>query len=189
MVYLLLATYGTVLFAELLGDKSFYTISSLTTRFRAAHVLGGISIAFAGKMLVAVMVGQAIAGLPAALVAGVSAATFFATALVIWFKKPRSEKPGLEPEGRWPRATGVSFAAVFLTEWGDVGQIAAATLVASYHAPFVIWVGATAAMITKGLLAVTLGVGLRQRIPQSGLRYGAFAMCLVMGILAALRID
>ena len=63
MFYLLLATYGTVLLAELLGDKSFYTISSLTTRFRAVHVLGGISIAFAGKMLVAVMLGQAIAGL------------------------------------------------------------------------------------------------------------------------------
>jgi putative Ca2+/H+ antiporter (TMEM165/GDT1 family) len=187
MVYLLLATYGTVLFAELLGDKSFYTISSLTTRFRAAHVLGGISVAFAGKMLVAVLVGQAIAGLPPALVAGISAATFFATALAIWFKKPRREKR--EGDEGWPRATTVSFAAVFLTEWGDVGQIAAATLVASYHAPFIIWVGATAAMMTKGLLAVTLGVGLRQRIPQSGLRYGAFAMCVVMGILAALRID
>jgi putative Ca2+/H+ antiporter (TMEM165/GDT1 family) len=94
MVYLLLATYGTVLFAELLGDKSFYTISSLTTRFRAAHVLGGISVAFAGKMLVAVLVGQAIAGLPPALVAGISAATFFATALAIWFKNARPESAG-----------------------------------------------------------------------------------------------
>jgi putative Ca2+/H+ antiporter (TMEM165/GDT1 family) len=189
MFYLLLATYGTVLFAELLGDKSFYTISSLTTRFRPAHVLGGISIAFAGKMLVAVLLGQAIAGLPPALVASVSAATFFTTALVIWFKKPRSEKPELDAARRWPRAATVSFAAIFLTEWGDVGQIAAATLVASYHAPFIIWLGATSAMMTKGLLAITLGIGLRDRIPQSSLRYGAFAMCLVMGILAALRID
>jgi putative Ca2+/H+ antiporter (TMEM165/GDT1 family) len=189
MLYLLLATYGTVLLAELLGDKSFYTISSLTTRFRPLHVLGGISIAFAGKMLVAVLLGQAIAGLPPALVAGVSAATFFTTALFIWFKKPQSGKPEPEAGKHWPRAATISFAAIFLTEWGDVGQIAAATLVATYHAPVIIWFGATAAMMTKGLLAITLGVGLRQRIPQASLRYGAFAMCMVLGILAVLRID
>ena len=189
MLYLLLATYGTVLFAEMLGDKSIYTISSMATRFRALHVLCGITLAFAGKMLVAVLIGQAIAALPPALVAGVSAATFFTTALVIWFKKPESRKPERAPEQYWARTVAFSFAAIFFTEWGDVGQIAAATLVARYQSPFIIWLGATAALVTKGLLAIILGIGLRERIPPRCLRYGAFAMCLMMGILAAFRIN
>jgi putative Ca2+/H+ antiporter (TMEM165/GDT1 family) len=189
MLYLLLAAYGTVLFAEMLGDKSIYTISSLTVRFRSVHVLGGISIAFAGKMLVAVLIGQTIAKLPASLVAGMSTATFFTTALIIWFKKSEGRMPERLQDQYWMRGVMLSFTAIFFTEWGDVGQIAAATMVARYQAPYVIWLGATVALVTKGLLAITLGAGLRKRISQRVLRYGAVAMCLTMGILALFKID
>ncbi len=189
MLYLLLATYGTVLLAEMLGDKSIYTISSLTTRFRARHVLTGISLAFAGKMLVAVLVGRAIAQLPPALIAGVSAVTFLATALVIWFRTPERRGASSVPVPYWTRAVAVSFAAIFFTEWGDVGQIATATLAARYHEPLLVWFGATAALVTKGLLAITLGVELRKRVSPRYARYGAVTLCLAMGILAAFRID
>jgi len=53
-----------VLFAELLGDKSIYTIGSLTTRVRGAHVVAGITLAFAAKMAVAVMAGRPFWGSP-----------------------------------------------------------------------------------------------------------------------------
>jgi len=43
LIAILAVVYGAVLFAELLGDKSIYTIGSLTTRFRAAHVVAGIT--------------------------------------------------------------------------------------------------------------------------------------------------
>jgi len=189
MLYLVLAAYSTVFFAEMLGDKSLYTISSLTLRFRPMQVLVGITVAFAGKMLVAVLIGQTIAQLPAGVVAGASAVTFFATALVIWFRKTEGSKRERELSPEWPRATALSFIAIFFTEWADVGQIAAATLVARYHAPFLVWLGATAALITKGVLALALGAVLRKRLPQNALRYGAVAMCMVMGVLAVLRID
>ncbi|HEX8458586.1 MAG TPA: TMEM165/GDT1 family protein [Pyrinomonadaceae bacterium] len=189
MFYLFAAVYGTVLFAELLGDKSLYMISSLTARFRLAHIFAGLSLAFAGKMLVAVLVGQTIATLPLKLVAGISAATFFLTALALWFKKTEASRTEHEPSPDWTRATAVSFAAVFFTEWGDIGQITAATLVARYQAPLVIWLGATIALVTKGLLAITLGVGLRKHISPRWLRYGAVVMCLTMGVLAAFGVD
>lgn len=189
MLYLLLAAYGSVFFAELLGDKSIYTISSLSTRFRSLHVFCGITTAFMGKMLAAVLIGRAIAELPQALVAGTSATTFFATALVVFFKKPKGQAVARPHSGPWSQAAMISFAAVFFSEWADVGQITAATLSARYQAPLVVWVGATCALITKGALAMTLGVGLRKRVPQNGLRYGVLAMCLVMGVLSALKID
>ena len=40
--------------AELVGDKSIYSIPSLSIRYRAAVVFSGITLAFASKMLVAV---------------------------------------------------------------------------------------------------------------------------------------
>jgi putative Ca2+/H+ antiporter (TMEM165/GDT1 family) len=186
---LLLATYGTIFLAELVGDKNLYTISSLTVRFQMMPVMCGIALAFSGKMLAAVLLGRAIAELPSALVTGMSAATFFATGLIIWMKRPEGEPRKEEGAQRWSRAVPVAFAAIFFSEWGDVGQIATATLAARYHAPLMVWLGATLALMTKGVLALTLGAGLCKRLPRNVLRYGALGLCLMMGILSLLRIE
>ena len=91
MFYLLLATYGTVFLAELLGDKSVYTISSLTLRFRVLYVFCGFSVAFMIKMFAAVLLGQMIAQLPRPLVAAISTVTFLVTAFVLWFRKKQEK--------------------------------------------------------------------------------------------------
>jgi len=185
----LAAAYGTVLVAELLGDKSIYTIGSLTTRFRAAQVMAGITVAFAAKMAVAVILGHAISELSPAMVAAMSSITFLVTALVLWQKKPLEAGESVHDAERWPRAASLSFGAIFLTEWADAGQISAAALTARFGHPALIWIAATAAMMTKGALAVVAGAGLRHRIPQTGLRYVAMALCVTMSILSAMRID
>lgn len=185
MFYLLLLTYGTVLVSELVGDKSIYTISSLATRFRPLYVFCGLAVAFMLKMLAAVLLGQVIATLPASLVGAVSAVTFFATALVIWRKKGDAASTHNEGERYYPRAALITFAAIFFSEWGDVGQITAATLTARYQMPLVVWLGASSAMLTKGLLAITLGRGLRRHIPGHVLRPVSAGLCLLMGVVSA----
>lgn len=186
---LLLATYGTVFLAELVGDKNLYTISTLTVRFKVWPVCCGIALAFSAKMLAAVLLGQAIAGLPSTLVTGASAVTFFTTGLIIWMKKPEGAPQRSVKRSYWSSALPVSFAAIFFSEWGDVGQIAAATLAARSHAPVVVWLGAVLALMTKGILALTLGAAACRRLPQNILRYGALTLCFTMGILSLLRID
>ncbi len=188
MLTILAAAFGTVLVAELLGDKSIYTIGSLTTRFRMAHVLAGIAVAFAAKMGVAVMAGRAISAVSPGIVATTSSITFLATALVLWRKRP-SQGGVAGHDERWPRAASISFGAIFLTEWADAGQIAAAALTARFGHPVLIWSAATAAMMTKGVLALAAGASLRGRIPQTGLRYVALGLCVAMSILSASRID
>src|SRR6185503_18691798 len=42
-MYLLLVAYGTILVSELIGDKSIYTISSLTMRFHSLYVFCGFT--------------------------------------------------------------------------------------------------------------------------------------------------
>ncbi len=188
MFYLLLLflTYGTILLSELLGDKSIYTISSLSMRFRPLYVFWGFTGAFMIKMLIAVLFGQLIAELPMSVVTITSSATFFLTALVILLKKGDAELAHREYENCFSKAALITFAAILFSEWGDVGQIMAATLTARYGAPLVVWTGATLALVTKGLLAVLLGRGLRNRIPLYMLRPVSAGLCVIMGIISAL---
>lgn len=185
MLYLMAAAYSTILFAEMLGDKSIYVISSLAARFRTLHVLCGVTLAFLAKMLVAVLVGHALfAALPANLITRLSAATFFVTAIFLWLKRAKKSSPETERASYWSRSILVSFAAVFFSEWGDVGQLFAANLTARYQAPLIILIGGTAALTTKAILAASLGRSLRKRIGTETLRYGACCLCVLMGIFS-----
>ena len=186
MFYLLLVTFGTIFIAELIGDKTIYTISSLAMRFRPLYVFTGFTLAFMLKMLAAVLLGQLVAELPTTVVAVVSAVTFFVTALVIWFKKKDEPSVSKEHEGYFSKAVLISFGAIFFSEWGDIGQITAATLTQQSQMPVVVWFGATAALITKGVLALTLGRGLRRRIPQQVIRPLSASLCLILAIVSAI---
>ena len=189
MLYLLLSVYLTVLLTELVGDKAIYTISSLTSRFHPLPVFIGVVTAFAGKALAAVLVGQAVSELPRKTILLMSAVTFFLTALVIWFKRQDSRAGGAE-EGRVGSSRGalVAFAAVFLSEWGDIGQLTVINLTARYQLPLVVWVGATLALTTKGIVAISLGLGLRKLLPQNYVRAASVGLCLAFGLTSTLQL-
>jgi Ca2+/H+ antiporter, TMEM165/GDT1 family len=182
----LVTAFSAVLLAETIADRSLYTISSLTTRFRAPYVAIGVSIAFVVKMGVAVLAGHTLAALSPSLVSAVSAAAFFATAIALFLRRTRHVT---ENEPPFAHAASVSFAAIFFTEWCDIGQVTAAMITARFGAPLLVWTGASAAVILKGLLALTVAARLRNRIRSEWLRYGACATCVVLGVLAILRID
>lgn len=187
MLYLLFITYGAVFLCEWLGDKNLYTITSLTMRFQTLYVFCGFTAAYMIKMGVAVLVGQAITELPTSMLNVVSTLTFFITAFVIWFRRSDDHPAETKQSGSFPRVSLVAFAAILFSEWGDVGQIMTATLSARYRLPLVVWLGATLALITKGLLALAIGRGLRNRIPLSVLRPVCASLCVVMGIVSAIE--
>jgi putative Ca2+/H+ antiporter (TMEM165/GDT1 family) len=106
----LLLAYWTVLVAELVGDKSIYTVASLTMRFSWRRVLPGISAAFACKMLAAVLLGNSLVHMSGRWLALVSAITFFGTAAAFWLRDPDKPEKGLKLHA-WSGAVAVSFAA------------------------------------------------------------------------------
>jgi len=178
----LLATYSTVLVAELVGDKLLYTTASLAARFRAGLVLAAMALAFSGKMGVAVLAGSVLAKIPPIWTALLSAVVFFATAAVIWFRRDgRSER---DTARTWPQAAAVSFGTLFLTEWGDPGQIAAAAIAAQTQLPLAVWVGGILALMTKGTAAMLVGTKVRTWVPERALRMTAVATCSIMGLIA-----
>jgi len=187
-ISILLTAFAIVFAAEIIGDKSIYTISSLAMRFNLTAVFLGLSVAFCLKMLVAVLVGQMLTGLPPALLATVSALTFFATAFVLWFKNSDRDAHPQTGSASFSGSTAISFASIFFIEWGDIGQISAAALTAQYNAPATVWLGASAALTVKGILAITLGLALRRYFPKNFLYYTAICLCLFMGILSVWQI-
>ncbi len=182
--YIVLAAYWTVLIAELVGDKAIYTVTSLSLRFPAGIVFGAITAAFAGKMFAAVLLGKVLLQLHSRWTDILSAAAFFFSALFIWFKEPERIPAAPPARNDWPQAAMVCFASLFFTEWGDPGQIAAAALTAQSQSLWAAWLGGTLALMTKGGLAMAVGLKLRDRLPQRMLRTLASASCCVLGILA-----
>lgn len=183
-VYTLVASYWTVLVAELIGDKSIYTVASLSLRFRAGLVFCGMLLAFGGKMFVAVLLGKVLVQIPANRAAALSGLVFFLAAAFTWFRAPEEAGELPPAPASWLRATLVPFASLFLTEWGDPGQISAAALTAQSNQPTAAWLGGTLALTTKGVLALTLGLRLRERVNRRALRVLATASCCLLGVLA-----
>jgi putative Ca2+/H+ antiporter (TMEM165/GDT1 family) len=112
---------------------------------------------------------------------------------VIWFIWRQSDD--LPPAQREPKSDQlakpalVTFLAIVLSEWADVGMITAATLAANHaNLLFVVWLGAVAAMVTKGLIAAFLGAGLRQwirdKIQPKHLRYVSVVALAILGAAA-----
>ena len=190
MTLIFFTAFGAVFVAEIVGDKLLYTTGVLAARYRTAPIMLGMAAAFMAKMGVAVVVGEAISRLPRPLVAAITAISFLGVAFVLWKKSDRPSES--KEDHRASKAAMVSFAAIFFSEWGDVGQITAATLAAKYHVALVVWAGAVTAMITKGTLAAFLGAGIRRwirdRIPPKVVRYLAVSLLLILGLLSVLEV-
>jgi putative Ca2+/H+ antiporter (TMEM165/GDT1 family) len=177
-------TFYTVFIAELVGDKTIYTVTSLSLRCRTGVLFAAMALAFAGKMLGAVLLAELIVRINSRWTGAISAGAFFLSAVFIWFKEPPAvASVGPSHEGLWKSAV-LCFASLFFTEWGDPGQFAAAALAASSHAFLATWTGGTCALLVKGLLALAIGLKLRDWIPQGTLRIVASASCGVMGCLS-----
>src|SRR3984885_8349629 len=120
MFPILFETYGVVFVAEIVGDKLLYTTGVLATRYRTASVMIGMLVAFMLKMAVAVAAGSFISTLPPVWVALLTSASFIGVAIVLW-RKPLERTPKPEKDQRYTKGALVAFAAIFFSEWGDVG--------------------------------------------------------------------
>jgi putative Ca2+/H+ antiporter (TMEM165/GDT1 family) len=188
MLPIFFATYSAVFIAEIVGDKLLYTTGVLAARYKTIPIMFGMAVAFMLKMAVAVAVGEAISKLPPLLVAGLTAVSFVGVAIAVWRK---DERRAAQKEVSAPKAAMVSFAAIFFSEWGDVGQITAAAMSAKFHVPVVVWLGAVGAMVTKGALAASIGAGVRgwiqEHVPPKIIRYCGVTALIVLGILSVVE--
>ncbi len=198
MLAVFFATYAAVFLAEIAGDKLLYTTGVLSSRYRPLPIMVGVTIAFMAKMAVAVVIGERIAHLPPLLVASVTALSFIGVAYTVW-RKPLVARAHKKEDTTAGKAAMVSFAAIFFSEWGDVGQVTAAAMAAKWTSepdatsawPYIVWLGAVLAMVTKGALAASIGAGARKWIEKTFspkvIRYGGVGLLLLLGVMSVLE--
>ena len=174
----LLQAFATVFPAEL-PDKTMIASIVLVARYRRPlWVWLGATAAFAVHVVVAVAAGSAIGLLPDTLVSSV-VAVLFTLGAVLLFRAGRSAEAdaaagvdeSIQPSATI-RATMVgSFGVIVLAEWGDLTQLATASLAAKSTQPVSIGIGAWLALAAVAGIAATFGRQLVARVPIHKVNY------------------
>ena len=198
MLRAVLQAFATVFPAEL-PDKTMVATIVLVTRYRRPlWVWVGAVSAFTVHVVVAVAAGSAISLLPEAVVGSVVTA-LFAIGAVLLFRAARSAPDADEldqaaaeaPATSTIRATVLgSFGLIVLAEWGDLTQLATASLAASSSSPIGTGIGALLALASVAAIAAVFGRQLVERVPIQRINYlgsAVFAGLAVWTLVELLR--
>jgi putative Ca2+/H+ antiporter (TMEM165/GDT1 family) len=198
MLQAVLQAFATVFPAEL-PDKTMVATIVLVTRYRRPlWVWVGAVSAFTVHVVVAVAAGSAISLLPEAVVGSVVTA-LFAIGAVLLFRAARSAPDADEldqaaaeaPATSTIRATVLgSFGLIVLAEWGDLTQLATASLAASSSSPIGTGIGALLALASVAAIAAVFGRQLVERVPIQRINYlgsAVFAGLAVWTLVELLR--
>ena len=186
----LVQAFVTIFPAEL-PDKTMIAMVVLVTRYRRPLWvwLGSVS-AFSLHVLVAVAAGSAISLLPDTPVK-VVVAILFAVGAVLLLRAARTHDDELVAAEASPASATIqgtvlgSFALILLAEWGDLTQLATASLAAKSGEPVSTGVGALLALATVAAIAVAFGRQLVARVALHKINYVGAA---VFGALAILTL-
>jgi len=185
--------FGVVFLAEL-PDKSMVASLVLGTRYRPLYVWVGAAAAFAVHVVIAVAAGGALSLLPHRVVEGIVAVLFLAgAALLLFGNESHEEEKGVDETGQvvelaaptLRRVASVSFAVIFVGEWGDITQIATANLAAKYHDPIGVGIGALLGLWTVVAIGVVAGSKLVERVPLALVRRITGVILAVLGVVSA----
>lgn len=163
---LFLSTFLAIAIAEL-PDKTALATVMLATGNRPFAVFLGVASAFVIQSLVAVTCGSFLGLLPASVVRIGSGLLFLVFAVAMWRRRDEgsqgTESADKAVPGFW-RTCWTSFVVIFIAEWGDLTQLATATLTAKYANALTIFIAATFALWAISALAVFVGHHLKGRI-------------------------
>jgi putative Ca2+/H+ antiporter (TMEM165/GDT1 family) len=182
--------FATVFLAEL-PDKTMLSTIVLSARFhRPLAVWIGAASALTLQMVIAVTAGQLLGLLPERPVRFGVAALFAIGAVVLWRSHDEDGDDFGDASARSERRDGMTFrriaattfGVVFVAEWGDLTQLATASL-ATTRPPASVLVGAVAAMLSVTAIGVLFGRALLRVVPP-GLLHRLAAV--VFGVLAVL---
>ena len=184
------ATVFGVIFAAELPDKTMVATLVLSTRFPPVQVWIGVAGAFLVQVGIAVAAGGLLSLAPERLVAAASAVLFGVGAAILLFGSPEPEDDdlaGVAPAGRL-RAITTSFAVLFVSEWGDLSQLATAGFAARFGDPLSVFAGAFGALAIVAALAAVLGRSLLRVVPLALVRRIAGVALTVLAVLALVAV-
>jgi putative Ca2+/H+ antiporter (TMEM165/GDT1 family) len=183
------ATVFAVIFLAELPDKTALASLILGSRFRPSWVVVGVAAGFAVHVGLAIAAGSLLGLLPRRPLEIIVAALFAAGAVLLLRGRHEDNDEHVEFHGKRPgfgRVAGMSFMVILVAEFGDLTQIATATLAARYHDPVSVAVGATLGLWAVGAIAIAGGRGLMKIIPLAWIsRIAAVIMLALAGVSLA----
>lgn len=182
----LLRAFFTVFPAEL-PDKTMFATIVLVARFRRpAWVWVGVVAAFVIHVVVAVAAGSLLGRLPDQLVLAVVLVLFtVGSVLLLRAARAGEEETDEELESERPTAWATvvgSFGVILIAEWGDLTQLATASLAARSTAPIATAVGAWLALAAVAGIAATFGRQLIERVPIHRVNYVGAAVFAALAL-------
>jgi putative Ca2+/H+ antiporter (TMEM165/GDT1 family) len=187
------ATVFAVIFPAELPDKTALASLLLGSRYRPWYVFAGVAAAFAVHVGLAIAAGSLLALLPHRPLEIVVAVLFAAGAVLLLRGRHDASDEQVEVQGKQPgfwRVAWTSFAVIAVAEFGDLTQIATASLAARYHDPLSVGIGAVLALWAVAALAIVGGRGLLKVLPLKWItRIAAAIMLVLAGVSLAAAIS
>ncbi|HEY3881114.1 MAG TPA: TMEM165/GDT1 family protein [Trebonia sp.] len=177
------ATVFAVIFTAELPDKTALASLILGSRYRPSYVFAGVAAAFAVHTGLAIAAGSLLALLPHRPLEIIVAVLFAAGAVLLLRGRHEDGDESMEVRGKEPsfwRVAWTGFAVIIVAEFGDLTQIAIATLAARYHDPLSVGVGALLALWAVAAIAIAGGRSLLKIIPLTWITRIAAGIMLVM---------
>jgi putative Ca2+/H+ antiporter (TMEM165/GDT1 family) len=184
---LFLSTFTLVCVAEI-PDKTAIATVLLATKENPPAVFLGAAIAFAIQSAVAVTFGSYLNFVPDFYLKLASGLLFFGFAISMWKRKEEPEvdntKDKLSPrthQNKFYKSALKSFTVIFIAEWGDLTQLATATLTAKYKLPWTLFLSSTLALWTVTATAVLIGSKTKNMIHPEKLQKSAAVLFAIFG--------
>jgi Ca2+/H+ antiporter, TMEM165/GDT1 family len=165
-----------------LPDKTAIAALVLATRNNPWAVFIGSALAFLIQSMVAVLFGSLFGLLPPHLIHIASGILFLVFAVMMWVRK-QEEKEASKKSLPFGKVVWTSFMVIFIAEWGDLTQLASATLVAKTHQALTIFLASTLSLWTATALAILIGHHAKKFINARLLQTIAAAAFAIVGIL------
>ncbi len=177
MDFAVIATVFVVILLSELPDKSMIATLVMGSRSNPLLVWIGASTAFLFHTVLAVVAGRLLLLLPHTTLEIIITALFIAGALYLLFvpEKNETEKGEDEAEGERAantafRVVATSFGVILVGEFGDITQLLTVNLVARYHNPLSVGLGAGLALLADAALAAFAGRALLRVLPVRTIR-------------------
>jgi putative Ca2+/H+ antiporter (TMEM165/GDT1 family) len=187
---LFVSTFALIFVAEL-PDKTALAVLIMATRNHPVATFLGVALAFLVQTVIAVCFGRFFGLLPehwVHLASGVLFLGFAGYAFIAREEAPEEASKPISTDSAFARVVLSAFVVIFIAEWGDLTQLATATLVAKYpHGIFTLFWAALLALWAVSAVAIVIGRHAKDRLNPVWLNRAASAAFALVGILILCR--
>lgn len=170
-----------------LPDKTMIAMIVMSTRARPSSIVLGASTGFVLQMGIAVGAAGLLSLLPATLKDLIVAATFFGGGAYLLLSKESRAKELGERDALNERSSSrmaeivTAFSVIFVSEFGDLSQIQAASFAIRLHQPLEVFFAASGALICVTFLGAYGGQLLQRVVPLAWIRRIGGIIFVVLG--------